>query len=276
MEPKLLTAERFVDQRIGCMYRYVLSETEYFRPHYHDYFEVFLVLSGQATHLINGSKQPLMPRDLVFIRPQDCHDHIRLGKESFSMLNITFTHETAEELFSFLGAGFPSEELLNMPMPPQVQLTNGEFSVLNSRMKAISAIPYTEENVLKTALRVFLFDLFTGYFSDCISRKDVIPGWLEELCFRMRTDGNFIEGSEKLFALTDKSREHVCRSMKKYMGLTVTEFINDLRLNYIANMLRNSNHSITDIVYESGFNNMSWTTALFKKKYGMTMRQYRK
>ena len=46
MEPKLLTAERFVDQRIECMYRYILSDTEYFRPHYHDYFEIFLVLSG--------------------------------------------------------------------------------------------------------------------------------------------------------------------------------------------------------------------------------------
>ena len=92
----------------------------------------------------------------------------------------------------------------------------------------------------------------------------------------MRADGNFIEGSEKLFALTDKSREHVCRSMKKYMGMTVTEFINDLRLNFIANMLRNSNLSITAIIYESGFNNMSWAAELFKKKYNKTMREYRK
>ena len=44
MEPKLLTASRFVDQMTGIGYRYIHSDTEYFRPHYHDYFEVFLIV----------------------------------------------------------------------------------------------------------------------------------------------------------------------------------------------------------------------------------------
>ena len=64
--------------------------------------------------------------------------------------------------------------------------------------------------------------------------------------------------------------------MKKYMGMTVSEYINSLRLNYITNMLRDSNHGVTEIVFESGFNNISWASGLFKKKYGMTMSQYRK
>ena len=47
MEPKLLTATRFVDTEMGCSYRYVYSDTEYFRPHYHDYFELFVMLEGR-------------------------------------------------------------------------------------------------------------------------------------------------------------------------------------------------------------------------------------
>jgi len=77
-------------------------------------------------------------------------------------------------------------------------------------------------------------------------------------------------------SLTDRSREHVSRCMKKYMGMTPSEYINSLRLNYIANMLRDSNCDITEIIFESGFNNISWASEQFKKKYGMTMRQYRK
>ena len=57
--------------------------------------------------------------------------------------------------------------------------------------------------------------------------------------------------------------------------MTVTEYINSLRLNYIANMLRNSNYSISDIIFDSGFNNISWASEQFKAKYGMTMREYR-
>jgi AraC-like DNA-binding protein len=41
-------------------------------------------------------------------------------------------------------------------------------------------------------------------------------------------------------------------------------------------MLRDSNHGITKIIFESGFNNISWAFEQFKKKYGMTMSQYRK
>ena len=64
--------------------------------------------------------------------------------------------------------------------------------------------------------------------------------------------------------------------MKKYYGVTVSEYINDLRLNYISNMLQYSNHNILDIIFESGFNNVSWCCECFKKKYGASMSEYRK
>ena len=44
----------------------------------------------------------------------------------------------------------------------------------------------------------------------------------------------------------------------------------------VASMLKNSNHDIADIIFESGFGNISWASELFKKKYGMTMSEYRK
>lgn len=102
------------------------------------------------------------------------------------------------------------------------------------------------------------------------------PQWLDTACDQMRRSGSFVEGSEAFFALTNRSREHVCRCMKKYKGITVSEFVNDLRLHYIANMLRFSNHSIAQIVFASGFNNLSWAASLFKKKFGTTMAAYRK
>ena len=69
MESKLLTEERFVDKNTGFTYRYVHSETEYFRPHYHDYYELFLMLDGAAIHMVNGAELPLKRGSLVFIRP---------------------------------------------------------------------------------------------------------------------------------------------------------------------------------------------------------------
>lgn len=276
MEAKLLTAKRFVDMRTEISYRYVYSDTEYFRPHYHDYCEVFLVMGGQAKHLVGDSIMELHPRDLVFIRPSDTHDYSSCGGTGFSMLNLTFTLSTLRQLFEYLGDGFASDELMNAILPPCVRLTVGEFEAFRTRMTSVGAISQEDISGLKTALRMLLFDIFTKYFSGYRGTAAQIPPWLDALCVQMRREGGFVEGSEKLFAMTDRSREHVCRSMKKYMGMTVSEYINELRLNYISSMLRSSNHTIAQIVFESGFNNLSWASELFKAKYGMTMRRYRR
>ena len=60
------------------------------------------------------------------------------------------------------------------------------------------------------------------------------------------------------------------------LNLTIPDYINDLRLNYWANCLLNSDAPILDICYECGFENVSWAYTLFKQKYGMSPLKYRK
>ncbi len=276
MEPKLLTADRFVDVRAGCSYRYVYSDTEYFRPHYHDYYEVFLLLEGEATHFVNNQKIPLRRGALVLIRPFDCHDYLPQSG-GFSMLNITFTKETLEELLTYLGEGFDAPRLLRAALPPSILLSEGAQNEILAHMSNIRTIDATDFARLKTALRILLFRIFTRFFAaDVQESEQQMPPWLSRLCAEMRKNGNFTYGIPRMLSLTDKSREHLSRSVKRHLGVTLSEFINDLRLNFVANMLKNSNHSIADIVFESGFGNLSWANTLFRKKYGMTMSAYRK
>lgn len=274
MEPKLLTASRFVDQMTGIGYRYVHSDTEYFRPHYHDDFEVFLIVQGNVLHMVNGQRIHLAEGTLVLIRPSDCHDYVcEFGP--CSMLNITFDEETAQLLFSYLSDGFPTKKLLDAPLPPQRVLCKAERERIEQRMRSIRALQSEEHEKRKTALRLLLLQLVTEYFYEPQAAETGVPAWLEEMCAQLRS-GGFNQGSDYFFSLTDKTREHVSRCMRRWMGMTVSEYINRLRLNYIANMLRNSNHSVTEIIFESGFNNISWASQLFKENYGVSMREYRK
>lgn len=276
MQPKLLTAERFVDQENGISYRYVYSDTEFFRPHYHDYYEIFLLLDGSCIHHVNNATRKLTKGNLVFIRPNDVHDYVGINGEAFSFLNVTCTKETITHMLDFLGDGFPAELLLNAKLPPTVALNASEFSRFEAKMNNICAIDSENHPEIKTQLRILLFDVFTKYLSKCETFVDPVPYWLETMCDQVSRNGNFKKDTGFFYSLTDKTREHVSRSMKKHMGVTVSGFINSLRMNYIANMLQNSNHSISDIVFESGFNNMSWASELFKQRYGMTMKDFRK
>ena len=73
MDVKMLDAKYHVDPDSECLCRYVKSETEYFRPHYHNYYELFLTMRGNARHIINGTQQKLTAGNLLFIRDFDVH-----------------------------------------------------------------------------------------------------------------------------------------------------------------------------------------------------------
>ena len=276
MEPKLLRAERFVDTDIGCSYRYVHSSTEYFRPHYHDYYEIFIPLNGKAIHIVNDARLPLKKGVAIFIRPSDTHDYVCDGEDGFDMLNITFTKDMANSIFSYIDDKETLDVLSSPSLPPCITLSEDDLRILASDMNDIRLME-TDARLLKSSWRLLLMKL-VNLFILRPSEEQLhasAPKWLMELREKLKEDNNFAEGLPCIDRLCDKSREHVARSMKKYYGVTVSEYINDLRLNYMANMLRYSNHEILDIIFESGFNNVSWCYKCFSKKYGMSPLEYR-
>lgn len=276
MEPKRLTAERFVDGRTGCSYRYVRSETEFFRPHDHDYYELFLVLDGVAHHVVKGQQSDLPVGTMVLIRPHDLHDYVRGTGAEFGFVNLSFLPELFDQVALFVGDGFPAEALRTAALPPSVLLTGSAFQKLKQRMEALCVLSDDGIPQLRFRMRTLLFDILTRYFGEYTADPaEAVPDWLAEARRKMQQNRNFSGGMARMAELSGKSREHLARSIRKYYHQSASEFINELRLTYFANMLRNSNYPILALCYDSGFQNVSWAYAQFRRKYGMTPRQYR-
>ena len=68
MKPELYDAKEYVEAQSGCLWHYVRSDTERFRPHCHDYYEFFMVKTGDAHHIVNDQYQILTEGNLLFIR----------------------------------------------------------------------------------------------------------------------------------------------------------------------------------------------------------------
>ena len=86
----MLDKENHLDVETGCLCRYVRSDTEYFRPHFHNYYEIFLMKKGDALHLINGEEYKLTEGELLFIRDFDVHDYRALNGGEFEFINLAF------------------------------------------------------------------------------------------------------------------------------------------------------------------------------------------
>ena len=276
MNCKTLLAKWHIDEESGCQYRYIYSNTERFVLHNHDYYELFLTLKGEITHVINGKHQQLQEGSLVFIRPKDVHSYICEKNRLYRYVNLALSWSTIDSLFGYLGSGFPSKELLSAKYPPSVVLSLKEREGLLKKLTECNAVNWQEKQKLKLYTRALITEVFTKYFADLsIHSESDVPPWLEAACEKMRKPENFSAGLERMIQLSGKTREHLARNMKKYYSVTTTEYSNNLRVNYAANMLINSDMPVIDLCYDCGFQTLSRFYVAFKEQYGISPRQYR-
>lgn len=103
-----------------------------------------------------------------------------------------------------------------------------------------------------------------------------IPPYMKALLKEI--DQNFTETLtlEELARHCGMSKFYLSREFKKYMGITVNEYIITARISYAKELLRYSDHSVNEITYEIGMNHVSHFIQLFKAREGLTPLAYRK
>lgn len=76
----------------------------------------------------------------------------------------------------------------------------------------------------------------------------------------------------KLVSMTEVS---FSRFIKKRTGTTFIDSLNEIRLGHASRLLLDTTHSIAEISYQCGFNNISNFNRIFKKKKGYTPSDFR-
>jgi len=244
-------------------------------PHYHDFFELFLVLKGNVSTIVLGVENIYKEGSLVFIRPNEIHTKKFIG--SCQYINVSFPCKTINDLFNYLGDGFSKDLLLSPKYPPSVVLSKVERNIVRKKFENLHTIPASDKKLIKMELRILLIELFTRYFSlHYHSQDSTVPAWLVTVLDEMKKKENFTKGMEALIELSGKSHAYLCRIIKKHTNMTPVEYINDLKLNYALNLLSHTDYDILHISLESGFENLSHFNHEFKKKYGIAPSKLRK
>ncbi|PJB11254.1 MAG: AraC family transcriptional regulator [Flavobacteriales bacterium CG_4_9_14_3_um_filter_40_17] len=99
-------------------------------------------------------------------------------------------------------------------------------------------------------------------------RIDMVFGFVRENFSRSIT-------LEEISSLVSMTIPAFCRYFKKITGKTFTQFVNEYRLVHASKLLAEKPSSITEICYESGFNNFSHFNKLFKGFTGRNPSTYR-
>lgn len=259
--------------RSGCGFLHQHSVDETYPLHDHiGFFEFFFVIKGKAIHFINGENKLLTRGTLVFIRPGDKHSYESFNRHDFELVSVGFPTNEFESACAFLGI----DPLLftEGSLPPDIVLSGYELA--DTERKLLHIGQHTSPDERRLYFRGLLPLILCRLLSAQTEQSAAIPNRLCALLDKMSDRENFIEGLPRLLELSGASQEHLTREFRKYLNMTPTEFINQKRISYAAELLLNSSNEVIDICFMCGFNNLSHFYHIFKRTYGCSPKQFTK
>ncbi|MEG1014934.1 MAG: AraC family transcriptional regulator [Clostridia bacterium] len=243
--------------------------------HTHDYYELTLVQSGSCIHHVNNQCVPLHIASLSLIRPSDTH-YYEPKTASFQLINVIIPQPTIVSMFEYLGTGFEAGRLLDIPLPPVINISMQNFRTVCDSLRNLILYKTLLGTRADAFFHMTLMNIITTSFPiTLVHTHTQAPIWLQWLVLEMSKKENYIEGISAMTRLADKTQEHICRSCRKHLGMSPTQIINDMRLRQAARMLVETDDSIIDISIEAGFNNLSHFYHVFQSTYQMSPKHFR-
>lgn len=234
--------------------------------HNHDFFELFWVQNGTVRHHTSAGIESLHEGDIVFVQPGQHHALQGRGEHAL-VVSICFHPQTVKALAkrhpSVDGHLFWAKE-----GPVQKHRDIRQLAALNH------AAVMLEQSLCDTlAAEAFLLPLCADLTAEAFPQ--VLPDWLSDACIAAKDPSVFRLGSAGLVAHTGKAHPHVSRMMRKYLGQTPSDYVNEIRMGYAARALVTDSEPVSEIAAECGIPNMSHFHKLFRAAFGATPLQYR-
>jgi AraC family cel operon transcriptional repressor len=271
MAVKRLTLSRYAAPGGCCHIARTRIDAKGRLPHTHDFAEVFWIESGKGRQTIDGTASDLSPGDLIFIRPDDAHG-FTCPHGGFWLVNLAMSRAVVDELQARY---FPHGDgpWSDGPAGRRYRLSPAGLRRLGT-MSGQLAQDYGGPRERRSLDRLLLELL------DCIECHQAFaaaPDWLRQALTVLGTDRQCLQtGAEALTGLCGRSREHIARTMRRTLGTTPSDLVNQMRLHVAAEALRMTGRSIIEIALDVGYSNLGYFYRRFRKAYGRTPADYRR
>lgn len=236
--------------------------------HSHDFYEFIVVLRGTCTTFINGKEYRLVKDDIVFMSPGDSHS---FTGQSEDLHIISFSVKNCEVDSACEYNGKRPEECFGFKERPLI------FSELDVQ----SVLRLIHNNINDDAL-IYEYKFLLSYFIRLLSVKsksgndDECPSVILNALKEMKKRDRLKVGIPAFVAESGYSRPQLSRLVKKYLHMTLYEYISEQRLETAYSDLILTRSRPEDIAEELGYKSFSHFSQKFKKAYGVTPAELRK
>lgn len=237
-----------------------------FPPHWHDFLELEMIVSGEGEHIHNNQKYKIGPGDAYLMSYYDFH---ALTANTDLVTYCIHFNETVldEEISRFLSSSlhrfhcrFDTAEAKNICDKIEQMLfesTHQEPFFRQMQMNLISSLVISV--IRKTAKHTQVHT----------------PKLIQQAI--AYTHSNFRQdlSLEILAKQLSISKNHLGVTFKNWIGSSYNDYLNTIRLKYACNLLTVSDLSVKEIAFASGYHSVEYFVYRFKYNLNVTPGEYR-
>lgn len=256
----------------------------HFPKHTHNYIEVIYMCQGSTSHIINGTEVVLEEGDLLFLNQNAVQEILPAGLNDIAV-NFIVLPEFLDTAFSMMG---DEANQLREFLVGALSGRDGETSWMYFHVADILPI----QNLIENMVWTIFYDS-----SNKRSCTQITMGllFLQLLNYmdKMETGGSkydteiaaavlsYINEHYKTGTLSELAGQMGCdlywlsREIRRRTGKTYKELLQEKRMQQAVYLLTSSSIPVTDIIESVGYENTTYFYRIFRKKYGMSPKEYR-
>ncbi|MGN1128109.1 MAG: AraC family transcriptional regulator [Candidatus Flemingiibacterium sp.] len=246
-----------------------------YRLHWHRCCEIELVVGGRGSQSLNGSEYELLPGTLYMLTEADCHSVTVY--EPLDIINVMFedkliTKDIYERVLTCETLGLNLETKL---------VGQSLASVRGFLESLLSEDSRTDLDTSETEFGT----MYVSHLIDCILIELLRSCREAEMGIGKSPVGTAIlylhshytenVTLDTLAAVTHLSRNYLSEIFSRFTGSTFKSYLIELRLRHACRLLANTDMSVTDICYASGFESFSNFMRTFRSRRNTTPLKFR-
>lgn len=235
-------------------------------PHMHPFTELFYVVNGQGTFYLDGKSFPISANDLVIVMPNIEHteqsletnplEYIVLGIDGISFLDVDYSISRFRYNY---------------------QDQKGLQTIIHLLLEEVHKEQYGYELVCHNLLEMLLIHIIR-YQKLVPTSVNTVAATKECSLIKRYIDAHYSEelSLEFLASYSHMNKFYLVHAFTRITGQSPIQYLLRKRLDVSCELLKNTNHSISEVAASVGFSSHSYFTQSFKKSMGLSPREYRR
>lgn len=252
--------------------------------HFHAEYELLYVIRGSGTSFVANSIEEFKSGDLALIGSNLPHfwrsgeDYLNSGG-NLKVKYIVIQFPT--DFLKYEIANYPEYYLIGQLLERAAKGIRFSTDFTQKISKKIIKVSKTFgferilalQELLQTLAKTKEYKLLAGEFYH-YENNDFTNFRLTKIIQFLSTSYQHKIELEKVADIANLHPAAFCRFFKEKTGKSLSEYVNDLRIGYACRLIIEGKLSVSQISFESGFNNLSNFNRTFKKHTGFTPTNY--